>query len=497
MTKKLARLIKNLNYVSLDGSLDLAISGISDNSKEIKKGNIFVAIHGAHFDGHLYIAEALDGGATCIVGEKSAEKLKLKGASYIKVKDSRQALGILAANWYDNPSRKMIVIGVTGTDGKTTTANLVYAILRKAGKRVGLVSTVSAKIGNKEYDTGFHVTNPEPLLLQKFLAKMQKADCEYGVLEITSHGIDQERIAGIKIDLGVLTNISREHTDYHKTFKNYYLTKLKLLKKAKKAIINKDDQSYGLFNKTIKNKRVITYGFSEDCDYKGDELNIDKEEMSFNVKHLKSREEIRTNLLGKYNAYNILAAIAVARELKIGWEDIKSAVYLFKAPKGRLERVKNEIGTEIIIDYAHTPNALKQVLTLVKKVAQGRVIVITGAEAERDESKRPKMGRIASELADWVVFSSVDPRYENPKKIINDMVRGVASRNKNKIYKIAERGEAINFAINKLAKAGDTIVICGKGHENSIAYNGKEYPWSDFEAVKMALEGRVFKVERD
>ncbi len=432
---------------------------ITDDSRKVRKGSLFVAIKGEHTDANKFIPDAIKKGAMAIVSEKEPEKEWLKKVEYIQVKDAREKLSSLASEFYGNPSKKLKVIGVTGTDGKTTTSHMIYEILKKAGKKVGLISSISAP--------GLHVTSPEPLELQKLLAKMVKEGLEYVVLETTSHGIAQSRVEGIKYDIAVLTNITHEHLDYHKTFESYRDTKLKLFLSAKTSILNKDDKSYSYFNKRIKGEK-ITYPLDE---------------------------EVHTNLPGSYNLQNAHAAAAVGRKLGISWKVIHAALANMKPPKGRLEKITNEKGINIFIDFAHTPNALREVLTLLNKQKTGKLIVVFGCAGERDHKKRPMMAKIATDIADISVFTAEDPRSEKIENILSHMEKGVENRN-SKYHKVTERGEAITYAITKLAQKGDTVVITGKAHEKSMAYNGVEYPWSDFKAVKLALNGKILEIKR-
>lgn len=432
---------------------------ITDDSRKVKKGSLFVAIRGEHTDANKYIPDAINKGAIAIVSEREPKKEWLKKVEYIKVKDAREALSRHASEFYGNPSKHLKVIGVTGTDGKTTTSHMIYEILKAAGKKVDLISSITMP--------GLHVTSPEPLELHKLLAEMVKAKTEYVVLETTSHAIDQKRVFGIDYEIAVLTNVTHEHIDYHKSFKAYRDTKLKLFLKAKTSILNENDASYSYFNQKIKGEK-ITYPLNED---------------------------INTSLPGSYNLQNAHAAAAVAKKLGISWEVISAALLNMKSPKGRLEKIKNNKGFNIYIDFAHTPNALKEVLTLLKNQATGKLIVVFGCAGERDVKKRPMMAKIASDLADISVFTAEDPRSEDINEILDEMITGVRDKTA-KFYKVPERGEAIAFAINKLAHKGDTVVITGKAHEKSMAYNGVEYPWSDFKAVEYALKGKVLKIKR-
>lgn len=340
----LENLISALEKKEIFGPSKVFIKGITNDSRKVKKDYLFVAVKGLTHDGHDFINEAVKKGAKASVGERD---LKMQG-TYIKVPDSREALGKLSSFWYGNPSKKLKVIGVTGTDGKTTTSNLIYWILKTAGQRVGLISTIGAKIDNKTFDTGLHVTNPDPLSLQSLLSEMVKAGCDFAVLEVTSHGLDQGRVIGVNFDIGVLTNVTHEHLDYHKTYKNYALAKAKLFNTTETAILNKSDKSFDLIKSVLKpNIKVV--------DYLERELSSDEKRV------------VETRFPEEYNRLNALAAISVAKELKISDKDIAKAIRTFPALPGRMEEIKTSQDFKIFVDFAHTPNALQEVLSSLRK----------------------------------------------------------------------------------------------------------------------------------
>lgn len=375
--------------------------------------------------------------------------------------------GFIAYIFSGNPSKDLKIIGVTGTDGKTTTSNIIYHILHSSGIKTGLVSTVKAKIGKNEYDTGFHVTNPGPFQLQSLLRKMINHKLRYAVLEVTSHGLDQNRNFGIKFNIGVLTNITHEHLDYHKTFENYVKAKAILFRNSKVCIINKD--YYKFFKKYInKNKKVILY-----CQ---------------NTLGNKLQKVVNTRFQEEYNVLNATAAVLVAKEVGIKDSVIINAIKSFKGVEGRMQEIKNKLDIQIIVDFAHTPNALESLLTALKEKndKNSRIITVFGCAGERDVEKRPMMGKISSELSDISIFTAEDPRHEDVNEIIKQMRSDVKNK-KAKIYEIPDRLEAIKYAIN-LAKKGDIVAICGKGHEKSMNFNGVEMPWSDKENILKILK---------
>lgn len=367
------------------------------------------------------------------------------------------------------PTKKLTVIGVTGTDGKTTTTNMIYQMLKAAGKKVSVISTINAVIGGKVYDTGFHVTSPESFMVQKFARMAKKNKDEFLVLEVTSHALDQYRFWGIKFDIGVITNITHEHLDYHKTLERYKATKLKLIKNSKYAVINKNIEGV----KNIKGK-LITFGLEN-----GD----------FNQKDLK----LSLKIPGNYNIENALATMAVGFVLNIDRKIAQKSVENFEGLNGRMEEIKNKFGIKVVIDFAHTPNALENALkTLKDKLNGGKLIAVFGAAGSRDSLKRSMMGFIAGKLSDITVLTDEDPRFEDSNKIIDEISAGAYQqglKDNINLFKEPNREKAIKLAIS-LAKKGDTIGIFGKGHEQSMNYKGKEISWSDKKVVERLLDGQ-------
>lgn len=414
---------------------------------------------------------------------------------------------LCAAMYYGFPARNIQVIGVTGTDGKTTTTHLIHHILKSSGKKASMVSSVYAEIAGKIYDTGFHVTTPDSWMLQKFLRAAVDSGEEYMVLEVTSHALDQQRVLGIPFEIAVLTNITHEHLDYHKTYESYLKTKEKLLENAKIRIVNRDDESYKHLS-ILKNKRsehsitdpvarsialvfphvtddIITYAVEQKAD-------LTPKNFKFKI-----------NLPGIHNQYNALAAAAVGKILKISDKNIAKSLIDFAGVKGRYERVANSEGLSIIIDFAHTPNALKNVLPTAKKETKGHLIHLFGCAALRDVAKRPIMGAISAEFADYIILTEEDYRTEDVHEIIEQIAHGcmkagakeflpqdVTAAQKMKVpvfFRIPNRTEAVNFAISKLAQKGDLVLLTGKAHETSLCRGTTEYPWSEHAAVMSAL----------
>ena len=382
-------------------------------------------------------------------------------------------VALLANLLFFFPSRKMKVIGVTGTDGKTTTVNLIYHILKTAGYKTSMISSINAVIDNKTFDTGFHVTTPTSFALQKFLRKARNAKSEYFVLEITSHAIDQNRISGIGFEVGVLTNITNEHLDYHKTYDNYLKTKAKLLKKSKISVVNSDDSSYTLLSEAKAEKSQenwITYGLSDSSDYN---LN------TFDIKE--------SNLVGDFNNYNALAAVATCMVLGVKDETIKKAIKSFHMPIGRVDYVY-EKDFSVMIDFAHTPNAFENILSSMRSVTKGRIIHVFGSAGERDILKRPFLGEISSHYSEILILTAEDPRSEDVNKIIAEIEVGV-KKEQCEVIRIPDRKEAIQAAI-QMAKKNDLVLITGKAQEGSMDVEKKEEPWDEFAVVEQALNSR-------
>ncbi len=389
---------------------------------------------------------------------------------------------------YGYPARKLTVIGITGTDGKTTTSHLIYEILKKEGLPVALISTVGAFVGNEVIDTGYHVTTPDATVLQPLLKQFVKRGVKYLVLEATSHGLDQHRVLGCNFWAGVITNVTHEHLDYHKNFDKYLKAKSKLFRKVKVAVLNKDDSYFAYFKKVVpKRSKLTTYSLKRDATYKAYKISLSGRGMKFFIEEKGKSHFVLTRLIGDYNVSNILAAIAVARQLKISWETVLSSLETFKGVKGRMEPIDEGQAFSVIVDFAHTPNALKNLLRTVRKInKRGKIIVVFGCAGERDVAKRPMMGKISTSLADISIFTAEDPRHENVNDIIDQIAIGVEER-KGKFYREPDRRKAIELAITKLAQKGDVVLVCGKGHEKSLAFGDKEIPWSDQEEGRRAL----------
>lgn len=395
-------------------------------------------------------------------------------------------LAFIASRMYGNPSEGLEIIAVTGTDGKTTTTSMIYHILKSSRRKVAMISTVEAKIGKKSLDTGFHVTTPDPFLLQKLLRRIRSQKIRYVVLEVTSHGLDQFRFFPIKPKIAVLTNITHEHLDYHGSYENYRAAKLRLFKGADHAVINKDQPDFPIINASLPKTLFSTYSLGIDSQLRAQDLVESEDSTSFRL----GRMTYKLPMTGLYNVSNALAAISTALLLEINPVDIKRALLSFPGVKGRLQEIENNRGIHAYVDFAHTPNALKEVLKNLKnKLGKNeKLIIVFGSAGLRDASKRPLMGKYAAEFADQIIITSEDPRSEDPQAIASEIISGMPSAARRRVVVELDRGRAIDRAINEFARSGDWVVSCGKGHEGSMNLDGwTETPWSDQEAMQNAL----------
>lgn len=402
----------------------------------------------------------------------------------------KKLASVLLANiLYAIPARKLKIIGVTGTDGKTTTTNLIFSILKEEGKKVGLISTINADLGGWVADTGLHTTTPTPLTLQKLLRRMVNNGLEYAVLEVTSHGLDQYRVWGIPFIAAVLTNVTNEHLDYHRTFENYRGAKAKLFRKVPLSVLNFDDPSFDFFKKIVSGK-IVSYSLNNSlADFSTHDTNLSVVGISFEVFAEGQSEQISSSLVGEYNVSNCLAAVALCRSLDISWPSIKKGISNLPQLAGRFESVTlKEADFEAVVDFAHTPNALERMLKLSRTLVRegGKVLVVFGCAGLRDRQKRPVMGKIACQLADSVIITAEDPRTENLPSIISQIEQGCIAgggvKDQN-YWLIPDRRQAIRFALQK-ANKNDLIIISGKGHEQSMCFGKTEQPWDDREVVR-------------
>lgn len=484
-------------------SADIPLSGIKIDSRQVSEGDLFLAIPGKQFDGHSYIKDAVSRGAAAVVGSDPASKYSDLGSPYLQVKDTRDALAKLAAAWFDYPSRKMIIIGVTGTDGKTTTANLIYQILLAAGISAGLISTVNAVIGEKILDTGFHVTTPEAMDVQNYLSEMFQAGISHVVLEATSHGLAQKRVAACEFDIGVVTNITHEHLDYHGDYLGYLNAKAELFRLVasssdkpgvyhKIAVLNKDDQSFHELSEIVNQADIpeVCYGINPPASYLARKINSNSNGISFDLVGAGDDFQIMTSLIGDYNVSNCLAAAAVCLAgLDLDREIVQKGIKNLSGIPGRMESFSMGQDFLAIVDFAHTPNALGRAINAARKFTDQRIITVFGSAGLRDREKRRLMAEVSGELADLTVLTAEDPRIESLDGILDEMAAGVLSGGGvegKTFWRVRDRGEAIRFALSQ-AESGDVVLLCGKGHEQSMCFGEIEYPWDDRTALRAAL----------
>jgi UDP-N-acetylmuramoyl-L-alanyl-D-glutamate--2,6-diaminopimelate ligase len=476
---------------------DVEITGIAIDSRVVKPGYLFVAMQGGSVDGHNYIPKAIENGAAAIVGDRDMSRL---GIPYIRIENPRQALTYLAAAFYDWPARKLTVIGVTGTDGKTTTSNLIHKILVSAGIRAGMISTVNAVIGDEVLDTGFHVTTPDAHDVQRYLAKMVESGLTHVVLETTSHGWSQHRVDACEFDVAVVTNITHEHFDEHGSYKNYRAAKARLfssLERTKEkltgnprlAVINRDDRSFEFLNEFVKTRK-LNYGLGNSADVHAVDVKYSGSGIEFSATSSDFRVAIASSLVGAYNVSNCLAALTVAiYGLGVSPEAAARGIASLEGIPGRMEQIDLGQNFTAIVDFAHTPNALKVTLEAGRKMTKGRVISVFGSAGLRDKEKRRMMAETSVELADLSVLTAEDPRTESLDGILEEMAAGARSKDGREgetFWRVADRGEAIKFAV-RLAREGDIILSCGKGHEQSMCFGKTEYLWDDRIAMRAAL----------
>ena len=499
MPKKLSQLFIDFPLPIPSVIPDFDITGIAIDSRAVKPGDVFVSLRGGSVDGHNYIPKAIDNGASAIIGDRDMGRMN--NPPYIRLEDSRQALTWLAAAFYDWPARQLTVIGVTGTDGKTTTTNLIFRILRAANIKAGMISTVNAVIGNEVLDTGFHVTTPDAHDVQRYLAKMVTAGLTHVVLETTSHGWTQHRVDACEFDIGVVTNITHEHMNEHGSFENYRAAKARLFSSLERTlpkptgnprlgVINKDDpKSFDFLNAFIKVKKM-NYGLGKSADVRAVDIEYNPSGIQFAAQSEDFRVSVESTLVGAYNVSNCLAALtATVYGLGIQPEVAAKGIASLDGIPGRMEQIDMGQDFTAIVDFAHTPNALKVVLEAGRTMTNGKVISVFGSAGLRDKEKRRMMAETSAGLADLTVLTAEDPRTESLDGILEEMAAGARSRGGHEgetFWRVPDRGEAIRFAL-KLARPGDVVLFCGKGHEQSMCFGAREFLWDDRTAMRAAL----------
>ncbi|MFA0962820.1 UDP-N-acetylmuramoyl-L-alanyl-D-glutamate--2,6-diaminopimelate ligase [Roseivirga sp. BDSF3-8] len=476
-------IVYRVSLKSVSGDMNDSVTGITFDSRAVNKGDLFVAVRGTATDGHLYIDKALEKGASAIVCEELPADLK-EGVTWIEVENSAKALGLIASNYYNNPSSRLSIIGVTGTNGKTTTVSLLFRLFSKLGYKCGLLSTVVNRIGTEEVKATH--TTPDALQLNELLDRMAKEGCTHVFMEASSHALVQERMAGLAFRGAVFSNISHDHLDYHGTFEEYIKAKKKLfdeLPKGAFALVNADDRRANVMLQNTKASKK-SFSLKSMSDYKARVLSNTLEGLELDI----DNKVGWYRLIGDFNAYNLLAVYSVAVELGEDPEEVLTALSELKPAPGRFEHVPNKLGITAIVDYAHTPDALENVLATIKEVrtTNEQVITVVGCGGDRDKAKRPLMAEIACRFSDKVILTSDNPRTEDPERIIKDMQEGVSASNYRKAMSITNRREAIKAALG-MAQAGDIVLVAGKGHETYQEIDGIRHDFDDKKVIADVL----------
>ena len=477
---ELKKVLSGIEKIKAKGNLDIEISGIENNSKEVKEGYLFVAIKGFTVDGHQFIGNAIENGAVAIMVEETADLKSLKipeNVTIIMLENTREALAICSSNYYENPSSKFKLIGVTGTKGKTTTTFMIKEILEKAGKKVGLIGTIATYINGKRIKDSDRTT-PESLELQKIFKHMVDEGIEVVVMEVSSQSLKLHRVDKCDFDIVLFTNFSEDHISEkeHPDMEDYFNSKLKLFKMCKTGIVNTDDLHGNKIPDLFPDNDITTYGIDNFANVLAKDITITNSYVDFKVKITDRNERVKTGIPGRFSVYNSLAAICVAKKFGIASEVIKEALLEVRVP-GRSELVSNKKDLTIMIDYAHSPESLQNILQATKSYTRGRVISVFGCGGDRDSSKRPIMGEISGRIADYTIITSDNPRTEDPTKIVQQIEEGI-KKTKGNYEVIVDRTEAIKKAL-KMATKRDIIILAGKGHEPYQEINGVKYPFDE------------------
>ena len=480
---ELELLLKSINAIQISGDTKKDITGVNLDSRLVEPGGLFVAVKGTQADGHAYIGKAVEKGAAAVVCETWPEQLA-EGVAYVQVKDSGSAVGRLATAFYGDPTSKMELVGVTGTNGKTTIATLLYNMFRAFGYKCGLCSTVCNYIDGEAIPTEH--TTPDPVTLNRLLGRMADEGCKYAFMEVSSHAVAQHRIAGLKFAGGIFTNLTRDHLDYHKTFENYRDAKKAFfdgLPKGAFAVTNADDRNGMVMVQNTK-ASVKTYSLRAAADFKAKVLEESFEGMYLEI----NGREVSVPFIGRFNVSNLLAVYAAAICMGRQPEDVLVALSTLHPVNGRFETLRSPEGVTAIVDYAHTPDALTNVLSTINEIQKhrGEVITVCGAGGNRDKGKRPLMAQEAVKNSDRVVITSDNPRFEEPQDIINDMLAGLDKNQMRKVVSIADRREAIRTAC-MMAQPGDVVLVAGKGHEDYQEVKGVKHHFDDHEVIREAF----------
>lgn len=487
----LKEIIVGLEGLKVRGDLELDINGIENNSKEVKKGFLFVAIKGFDVDGHQFVGKAIENGAIAVMVEEGCDLKALaipEGITIIMAKNTREALAIASSNFYGNPSRNFKLIGVTGTKGKTTTTFMIKEILEKAGKKVGLIGTIATYVNGKKIKDSDRTT-PESLELQREFAQMKEQGVEVVVMEVSSQSLKLHRVDGCEFDIVLFTNFSEDHISpkEHPDMEDYFNSKLKLFQMCKTGITNADDLYGAKIPKLFPNSNIVTYGIDNYAKILAKDITITNSYVDFKAKITDKNERIKTCIPGRFSVYNSLAAICVAQKFGISPEIVKDALISVRVP-GRSELVDNKREVPIMIDYAHSPESLQNILQAVKSYTRGKVISVFGCGGDRDPGKRPIMGEISGRIADFTFITSDNPRTEKPEEIVSQIEEGI-KKTKGKYKVVIDRTQAITEAI-RMATKKDIIVLAGKGHEPYQEINGVKHPYDERIIVRQIMDIR-------
>lgn len=480
---RLESLLKNIDYKIVCGTAETEVNAVQYDSRKVEKGDLFVCITGFQTDGHKYAASAVEKGASVIVSEHMVDGLENSGVTVVITENTRKALAFISAAYYDYPSEKINVIGVTGTNGKTTTTYLIKTIYDSLGYKTGVVGTIGNMIGDKMLHADR--TTPESLELQELFSEMAQSGVTNAVMEVSSHSLSLDRVAGVKYSTAVFTNLTQDHLDYHKTMENYMKAKGILFTMADKAVINIDDEA-GEYMRSVSKGKVLTTGIErEDADLRAENISITAEGVSYTLDYEGKQYPVKLNIPGRFSIYNSLGAVGACLLNGVKMEDIIKGLSLNKGVPGRFQSVPNNLGITVIVDYAHTPDGLENILETAHEFAKGRIITVFGCGGDRDRTKRPLMAEIVGKLSDYAIITSDNPRTEDPEAILNDVEVGMVPT-KCPYNKIVDRREAINEAV-RMAEKDDVVIIAGKGHEDYQIFADKTIHFDDVEEVKKAV----------